>query len=91
MFGKKSSPLPLTRRQCRAARALLGWSQERLAESAQVSQSTIANFESGFSVPMRNNLVVVRQVLEEAGIEFIPSNGGGQGVRLRVPLDEDDE
>ncbi len=79
----------ITRRQCRAGRALLGWSQERLAQAAQVSVPTVTNFENGVSMPVRNNLVAIRTALEAAGVLFIPANGGGPGVRLREPVEDD--
>ncbi|WP_245458423.1 MULTISPECIES: helix-turn-helix transcriptional regulator [unclassified Mesorhizobium] len=68
--------------QCRGARAMLGWSQAELAESANVSRATVVDFERGLRVPHRNNLGAIREALEAAGIEFIPENGGGAGVRL---------
>ena len=79
----------MTRRQCRAGRALLGWSQERLAQAAQVAVPTVTNFENGVSMPVRNNLLAIRTAIETAGVVFIPSNGGGPGVRLRDPVEED--
>ena len=79
----------LTRRQCRAARGLLGWSQERLAEAARVSPPTVTNFENGISRPMRNNLLALRTAMEQAGVVFIPANGGGPGVRLKDPAEDD--
>jgi ribosome-binding protein aMBF1 (putative translation factor) len=69
--------------QCRAARALLDWSQEQLAAQSHVSVTTLRNFERGATVPMANNLSAIRAALEAAGVEFIPENGGGPGVRLR--------
>ena len=33
----------------------------------------------------------VVRALEDAGIVFIPANGGGQGVRLKEPEDEQSE
>lgn len=60
-----------------------------LAHAAQVAVPTVTNFESGTSTPVRNNLLAIRLALETAGVVFIPSNGGGPGVRLREPLDED--
>jgi transcriptional regulator with XRE-family HTH domain len=69
--------------QCRAARGLLNWSQERLADAAAVSVTAIRNFERGATQPMRANLAAIRTALEAAGVEFIPENGGGAGVRLR--------
>ena len=31
------------------------------------------------------NARAVQRSLEEAGVEFIPENGGGAGVRMRTP------
>ena len=72
--------------QCRAARALLNISQEDLAVLASISVTSLRNFERGATVPMHNNLVAIRRALEAAGIEFIPENGGGAGVRLRKSI-----
>ena len=71
--------------QTRAARALLNWSQEQLAEKASVSVTTLRNYERGATVPMTNNLNAMRAALEAAGVEFIAEDGGGAGVRLRMP------
>jgi transcriptional regulator with XRE-family HTH domain len=78
--------LMMTPPQCRAARALLGWSQEELAAAAHVSIGTIRNFESGKSMPMYNTIGGIKRALEDAGVAFIMQNGGGPGVRLRKPL-----
>jgi transcriptional regulator with XRE-family HTH domain len=69
--------------QCRAGRALLGISQSALAEQASVSRQTVVDFERGARTPYPNNLAAIRAALEAAGVEFIPENGGGPGVRLR--------
>ena len=73
----------ITPSQCRAARALLGWTQGELAGAAATGVSTVKGFELGSSAPFRNNLAAIRRALEEAGVEFIPENGGGAGVRMR--------
>ncbi len=73
----------MTPAQCRAARGLLKWTQDDLAEKAKVSVVTIRNFENEKSVPQRASLDVTRRALEADGVEFIPENGGGPGVRLR--------
>jgi predicted transcriptional regulator len=74
----------ITPDQCRAGRAIVNLSQDDLAKSARVGLSTVRNFEAGRSVPVANNLDAIERALEEAGVMFIPSNGNGPGVRLRV-------
>jgi transcriptional regulator with XRE-family HTH domain len=70
--------------QCRAARALLKWSQTLLAESSGVALSTVAEFEIDKREPRDDNLTAIRRTLEDAGVEFISAkNGKGVGVRLR--------
>jgi ribosome-binding protein aMBF1 (putative translation factor) len=61
--------------QCRAARAWLNWSQEELAAKAQVSNSTLRDFETGRRVPIANNLSAIRRALEDAGMQFLFSRG----------------
>lgn len=69
--------------QCRAARALLGWHQTTLAERSGVSTVTIQNFEGGKSDPYPGTMVLLEQAFDAAGVEFIPEDNGGAGVRLR--------
>ncbi len=69
--------------QCRAARALLNWSQQELADRAGVGIVTVRQLEAGNTQPRRATLDVIRRALESAGVEFIDENGGGPGVRLR--------
>lgn len=69
--------------QIRAARGLLDWTQMDLAKAAGVSQSTVTDYEKGKRTPIPNNLQAIHTALEAAGIDFIPENGGGLGVRLR--------
>ena len=57
--------------------------QATLAEAASVSRSVIVDFENGKRTPNRNNLAAIIRALEDAGVEFIPANGGGAGVRMR--------
>jgi transcriptional regulator with XRE-family HTH domain len=75
----------ITPEQCRAARGLLDWNQQQLAEVSHVGIVTIRQLEAGSNQPRRATLWVVRQALEAAGVEFIDENGGGPGVRLRKP------
>src|SRR3984957_15752523 len=73
----------VTPAQCRAARGLLDWSQQDLADRAGVGIVTVRQLEGGDTQPRRATLEVIRSALESAGIEFIDANGGGPGVRLR--------
>lgn len=72
-------------RQMKAARALLAWSQGDLAEASGVSEPTIARLESEDSEQVGGRAETsakLKVALEKAGVEFIPENGGGAGVRL---------
>lgn len=78
----------ITARQCRGARGLLGMSQRDLAAASGVHLQTLLDFEKGHRIPRGPTMQAIVRALEEAGIVFIPANGGGQGVRLRVPETE---
>jgi transcriptional regulator with XRE-family HTH domain len=52
---------PLTPEQVRAARSLLHWSQNDLAEKAGVAASTVADFERGQRTPVPNNAIAICQ------------------------------
>ena len=70
--------------QCRAARALLDWSQTDLANAVGMAQETITRFERGTQTPHPNNLTTLREALEAAGIEFLPeTKTKGPGLRVR--------
>jgi transcriptional regulator with XRE-family HTH domain len=76
--------------QIRAARALIGCSQAKLAEAAGVPVSTINALETGAPNSIANEaLDKIRGALEAAGAVFIPKEdgGGGIGVRLREALE----
>jgi transcriptional regulator with XRE-family HTH domain len=73
----------VTPAQSRAARGLLAWSQQDLANKAGVGIVTVHQLEAGVSQPRRATLEVIRRALETAGVEFIDENGGGPGVRLK--------
>jgi hypothetical protein len=72
--------------QIRGARGLLGWSQTELAEAAARSLPTIKRLEREHGEgPIVSDDVreAVQKALEKAGVEFIPENGGGAGVRMK--------
>lgn len=78
------SILKVSIRQIKAARALLGWSQDDLAARAGVSTPTVKRLESaeGEIGGRAETQVALLAALREGGIEFIAENGGGMGVRL---------
>ena len=68
--------------QCKMARAALGLGIRELASVSDTSTDTILRFERGEGL-RRRTVEAIRSALEAAGVEFIPENGGGAGVRLR--------
>jgi predicted transcriptional regulator len=75
----------ISSRQIRAARALLDWSQQQLADKAIVSLNALVRLESGKVDPRVSTLEAIEKTLVKAGIEFIPSGTKGEGVRLNNP------
>ncbi|SDG17887.1 Helix-turn-helix [Limimonas halophila] len=65
---------------CRAARALLGWTQQELADQADLGLITVRNFEAGKTTPHKGTLRLLRETFERHGITFITE--GGVGVML---------
>ena len=68
--------------QCRAARGLLDWSQQQLADAARVGVVTVRQFEASASQPRNSTLDVLQRALEAAGVQF--TNGDEPGVKLRA-------
>jgi transcriptional regulator with XRE-family HTH domain len=68
----------MTPAQCRAARALLNWSEDRLASAAGIGLPQIRDFE-GEKAFARATVQRLQRALEAAGIEF--SDHGAPGVR----------
>lgn len=65
----------VTVEQIRAARALLNWSQQDLADRAHLSQTGIARLENGNHQPTTQTLNKILRAFADAGIEFIGSRG----------------
>jgi predicted transcriptional regulator len=81
----------MTSGQLRAARALLGLDQKRLAKLAEVSLPTVQRMEASEGV-VRGTVETLTKVIEalnKAGVDLIGDNArsetGGRGVRLRQP------
>lgn len=77
----------ITSDQIRAARALIRWSAEDLAEKSGVGLSTIRRMEAADGVPSASgkNLAAVQTALEEAGVVFVTADDRiGPGVRLHA-------
>jgi transcriptional regulator with XRE-family HTH domain len=70
--------------QIRAARALLGWSQTKLARSAGVGLATLQRLEQSDGVVKGNFATVlkIQKALEGAGISFSGDSVEEIGVRL---------
>nr|WP_306839073.1 helix-turn-helix transcriptional regulator [Neorhizobium huautlense] len=75
--------------QCRLARTALNWNSDRLAEFANVSTQTVKRFERGEEL-RQSTVAKIQKAFEDAGIEFIPENGGGVGVRFKHPAVKDE-
>jgi transcriptional regulator with XRE-family HTH domain len=77
------SILKVSIRQIKAARALLAWSQEQMAEQSSVSVPTVKRLESSDG-PIGGRPETIGKIvaaLESGGVEF--TNGSQPGVRMR--------
>jgi predicted transcriptional regulator len=75
----------LTSEQIRAARMLLRWEQKDLAKASGVSLPSIKRLETqpGELGAQVRTIEAIQNAFETAGIQFIPENGSGAGVRLK--------
>src|SRR5215203_3687899 len=83
----------ITGSQLRAARALVRWSPDTLAESSRVAPATImqAEAEDGPVSVTAADARAMRLALEKAGVEFIAENSAGVGVRFAKRSGKPDE
>jgi hypothetical protein len=67
------------------ARGYLRWSVKDLSDVCGVSAATIKRMEEADGLPksFADNLAKIQNVFEGEGLQFIPENGGGAGVRLK--------
>ena len=81
-------PTILLAAQCRAGRALVEWSLERLAKACSVDLQVLKEFEARFRRPDPETLSHIRAALTDAGVVFVDENGGGAGARLKLSRKE---
>ena len=82
---QSSDKKTITSSQIRAARALLKWTAQDVADAANVGVATVRRAEkkeNEMNITPANALAI-KNALEAAGVEFIEKNGGGPGVRLK--------
>jgi transcriptional regulator with XRE-family HTH domain len=80
---------PLTPAQIRAGRALLGWSQQQLADAAEVGLTTVRDYENERRAGDIGGLRSIREALVNAGVVFLAGEASGDlgpGVRLRARM-----
>ncbi len=77
----------ITPDQIRAARALLRLSAEGLSKLSGVGVATVRRIENAKGVPTASakNLAAIETCLMREGIEFIPADEKGEGVRFKKP------
>ena len=76
----------ITARQIRAARTLLGWTQQELADKAVVSLNPVARLEAGKVDSRISTVNSVQKALEQSGVLFLSANQElGECLRLRHP------
>lgn len=73
----------MTPAQCRAARALINWTQPKLANAASLGLSTVVDFEKERRKVSLDAESAMQTALEAAGVIFVAENGEGPGVRIK--------
>ena len=76
----------ITSGQIKAARGLLNWTVQQLADKSGLGFTTIVRMESVDGVPpsQAKTLEAVRKAVEKAGVEFTGSPDSQAGVRWRA-------
>lgn len=73
----------ITPRQCKAARALLGWTQPDLAEKADIALDTVKRFERRQSDTRGQAMIAMEKALRRGGVKLISADEqDGEGVRI---------
>lgn len=84
-IGKNSKSMRYSS-QIRAARALLGWSQGKLARVAGIGLTTLQRIEQNEGIVKGNfsTILKIQKALQQAGIHFTDDEAGEIGVRLQM-------
>jgi predicted transcriptional regulator len=75
----------ITACQIRAARALLGWSQQDLADKSVISVNAIRRLETGHVDPRLSTVTAVQKAIVKAGVVLLSNGEMGEGVRFAKP------
>lgn len=67
----------------RAGRALLGWSQQDLANRAGVQRLVVVRYENGTQTPHPRNMDQLIEAFAQAGVEGVAREDGAIGVVIR--------
>jgi transcriptional regulator with XRE-family HTH domain len=78
----------LTGPLCRAARALVEISREKLARISGIDESVVEAFERSLARPDDAKIARLKATLEELGAVFIPEDNRGAGVRIKFTESE---
>jgi len=79
----------VSKRQIKAARALLGWTQDELAAAAGVGTASVKRLETKGAELVSSGFPIVRRIvscLEASGIEFTLKSNDDLSVSLRRDL-----
>lgn len=73
---------------CRAARAIVELSRQKLSAASGIDESVIEAFERKIATPPPGTVKRLQETLEEMGAVFIPEDTRGAGVRLKFTQSE---
>jgi len=79
--GMAAIPTPA---QVRAARAILGWSQDEVCRRIGMSRRTLTSIENEERQPRFSSMVRLAALFDAAGVEFVFFRGGRQGVIAKI-------
>ncbi|MFN7103793.1 MAG: helix-turn-helix transcriptional regulator [Pseudorhizobium sp.] len=81
-MGQATKEPVITPALCRAARGMLDWTQQQLAERSMVSRSTIRDFEGCRHGLHQSTACQLKRTFEDAGVLFTSVEGCGPGLSM---------